>query len=223
MRPVATLLSLSLIGCSPLLSNAGQSVATGAVNGLTSPASRDKLTSEETKLIAAARGEALSPATQEKLQALLVALSSDLRTELTTTRDVLLGDRKLVQELAALRETLLGAGARDDLDALVRSAVDEALSLKTGRELGELIDSASPHLGAAVDRLVTELTPRLQAAVQATSTTAERDLASLRGYFVWAAIGLGVLLTLVLTIIVALTVMYREHRKLSRRITKNGG
>jgi len=218
MRPISPLICLSLIGCSPILTNVGNSLATGAVEGLTSPASQSELASEERRLIAAARDEGLSPETAAKLQALIDTLLVDMRSQLTATRDVLLGDAKLTREVAALRDTLLGSAASSELNALVRSAVDEALSAKSQGEVDALLDSAEPHLEMLVTEVIEGVTPELQASLKSTTAAAATDLASLKGYFVWVVTGLGGLLVLVLAIIVALIVMMRAHRKLSTRV-----
>jgi len=211
-------LCLVLTGCSPILSNAGQAVATGAIQGATSQASRAELRAAETEILTAARDETLSPETERKVQALVDTLLVDMRLQLTATRDVLLGDAKLTQEVAALRDTLLGASSRAELEALVRGAVDEALSTKTQGEVDALLDSAEPHLEMLVAEVIEGVTPELQASLKSTTAAAATDLASLKGYFVWVVAGLGGLLVLVLAIIVALIVMMRAHRKLSKRV-----
>jgi len=211
-------LCLVLTGCSPILSNAGQAVATGAIQGATSQASRAELRAAETEILTAARDETLSPETERKVQALVDTLLVDMRLQLTATRDVLLGDAKLTQEVATLRDTLLGASSQAELKALVRGAVDEALSTKTQGEVDALLDSAEPHLEMVLGEVIEGLTPELEGMVQSTSNAAEKELASLRGYFVWAVAGIGCLLALVLAIIVALIVMRSEHKKLAKRV-----
>jgi predicted PurR-regulated permease PerM len=120
--------------------------------------------------------------------------------------------------VAALRDTLLGSAASSELNALVRSAVDEALSAKSQGEVDALLDSAEPHLEMLVAEVIEGVTPELQASLKSTTNAAANDLASLKGYFVWVVAGLGGLLVLVLAIIVALIVMMRAHRKLSTRV-----
>jgi hypothetical protein len=44
--------TLTLIGCSPYLSNAGQALTIGSIRAITSEESQTKLTATETKLIA---------------------------------------------------------------------------------------------------------------------------------------------------------------------------
>ena len=211
-------LCLVLTGCSPILSNAGQAVATGAIQGATSQASRAELRAAETEILTATRDETLSPETERKVQALVDTLLVDMRLQLTATRDVLLGDAKLTQEVAALRDTLLGASSRAELEALVRGAVDEALSTKTQGEVDALLDSAEPHLEMVLAGVIEGITPELEGMLKSTSSAAEKELASLRSYFLWAVAGIGCLLALVLAIIVALIVMRSEHKKLAKRV-----
>jgi len=218
MRSV--ILCLALTSCTPWITGKVDAITTGAVNGLTSPTSQSKLETEERALINTAVDETLTPATEQKIQGIVDALASDLRAQLTTTRDAVLNDGKLTAEIDMLRETLLGATTNAEVSDLVRSTVDEALGEKTQGKVNTLIDSTSPHLQAVIGQVVDGLTPKIQGLLQSTSTTAEKDLAGLKGYFIWVIAILGLLFGIVVAIIVALSMLHKAHKQLTAEVRK---
>ena len=210
---VAECLALTLVGCSPWLASKADALTSGAVAGLTSQASQTRLAAEETKLIDTARDEALSAATELRIRAIVDALAVDLRDQLVSTRDALLTGS--TGEVDALRDTLLGARTRGEIRALVRDTVDEALGERTQGEINAMIDGAMPHLQVGINQLVDGLVPKIEGALNTTSSTAEKDLATLKMYFVGAVVGIGGLLVLALIVIAALV---RAHTILSKKV-----
>jgi hypothetical protein len=114
LAAVALLLCCS---CAPTLSGWGHDAAQGALAELSSDAGLEA--------IAAARDEALGPATDIDLQAIVRDTGATTRQQLSAAEDELQG--RLLDALgpatearvAALREQLVGAPLRADLDALI--------------------------------------------------------------------------------------------------------
>jgi hypothetical protein len=118
------------VGCGGFIHDAARSAAEGAVAGVTSTDAAAALTHAGREVVAGARDEALGPATKAQLEALVRTLGASLRQQVITLREDVLDSADLRWEIGQLREALVGAPLRADVDAM--------------------IDEAAPHLAAAV-------------------------------------------------------------------------
>jgi hypothetical protein len=159
------LLLLPLTGCGAYYTASGHAVAAGALDDLTSPAAdakyaeaatittraaavaaRTELLGPETNAASAALVKSIGAAAQTEVSGVIRAAGDSARTQLRLVMDEALGAAAL-KEIAALREQLVGAPLQNDLNTT--------------------IDSAAPHLTAAVSQALTKITLPVQAAADA--------------------------------------------------------
>jgi hypothetical protein len=185
-------LLLSLTGCSSYYAASGRSAAQGALDDLTGPDAGARYAAVATEATRAARDELLGPVTRADATALvhaagqqaqvevsgvvgaageaaalhLAAITRAESRELRLTIDEALGGATL-RDVAALREDLAGAPLRADVDALV--------------------DSAAPHLAAAITTVLSKVVVPVQAA-------ADAEAGKWRPIAVAFAVGCGLLL-----------------------------
>jgi hypothetical protein len=177
----AAVLAILCAGCGSYYTTSGHAAAQGALDDLTSPdagARYAAVASEATRAAAVtAREELIGPATRADATALVKAAGGELRVQLNASgkvlRDELLRSvhgalgAKTLKDVAALREELAGAPLQADVDALV--------------------DSAAPHLAAAITTALSKVVVPVQAA-------ADAEAARWKPIAVAFAIGCGLLL-----------------------------
>ena len=197
---------LSLTGCSSYYTTSGHAVAAGALADLTSPAAdakyaeaaaittraaavaaRTELLGPETNAASAALVKNMGDAARTEISSIVQAAGDSARTQLRLTMNETLGAATL-QEIAALREQLVGAPFQSNLNGA--------------------IDSAAPHLAAAVSQALAKITLPVQAA-------ADAEASKWRPIATAFAVGCGLLL-----ICLGFTGwLVREHQKTIRSIT----
>lgn len=133
MKHLLLLVLLSLCACSPSVSKLAQSATNGAVSSVTSPESQVKIDKLLTSAVAAARDEALSPVTSDRLKQIVDLLLADIHKQIVAlVRDAIDEATGPVSEaaIADLREQLVGAPLRKQVD--------------------DMIDQAGPHIATAI-------------------------------------------------------------------------
>lgn len=129
------LLSMLACGCGSYFTNAGHDLTAGAMQEATSDTSKHKLTELTTSAVRGARDEALGSTTDADLRKLVASLGASLQIQLKVivaqVLDELLGTNAK-NKIAGLREELVGAPLRADLDSLIAEEVPKlTLQLET--------------------------------------------------------------------------------------------
>jgi hypothetical protein len=230
MKAVILALSLLSCGCGTLLAGAGQSTATGAVNGITSDASKQKIDSLVTDATKAARDEALGPNTNAQLQTLVSNSDTALQKLLTDTDarvqamitnagvnargqlDTAISNKvqeRLQQTIRLTIDEALGSATLQEADALREELVGAPLQ----KDVDALIDSAAPHLNQVVQQAVTQA---VQSSITPIKTTADAEAAK------WEpiAIGFAVGTALLILCIVILVHVLRSHKQVIDTLMK---
>jgi hypothetical protein len=135
-------LGLALVGCGGYFTDAGRSSAIGAVQGATDDASRKLIDQAAVQAAAAARDEALGPATEAALQKLIAGAGESVRVQILSIVTAQLQNqmRRLVRvvideafgpvtlaELDAARERVVGASLQADMDAIVGAEIPKVV------------------------------------------------------------------------------------------------
>jgi hypothetical protein len=199
------LLVLVCQGCANYAQEMGHDAAVSAIAAASEPASRAKLGGLAASVVGSARDEALGPETSRRIQAMVDALGVDLRAQLIATRDALLDD--------VLRAELRPLG--DELEALVRNIVDEALGPDTIARAGRLREEfVGAPLRADVDALGVTMRAQLQTSIAAVRADADADIARYRTVAIWLAVGMGALFVM----LGFMGHVLRTHRKMLAHI-----
>ena len=144
-------------GCAPYVQSVSRSATAGAVDGLTSPEATWKLDGLSAEAAAAgvagAREEAFGPATMAEVRALVASLGASLREQLVLTRDGLL-DETLRAEIAKLRLELLGPETRKLVLALAEEVREELLGAPLRADVDALLVDATPKIADLVTKAV---------------------------------------------------------------------
>jgi hypothetical protein len=194
-RLAALPLLLAATGCvhayDATASSASTAATEAAVSVLDDPATKAKLADLAASTTAAARDEALGPATTVQVQALETGALRTGRAELLTTRDALLDPRPV--------------------RAVVRATLDEATGPATQAELVALEDAAIDAAQVKVDAVVDELGARLAKNLTLQVNVAKGDAAAEVERYRVLLIGAGVLVVAFIALHVAREV--REWRR----------
>jgi hypothetical protein len=208
---VAPLLLVCLSGCGGALQSGGDRVAAGAVDAVTAPAAQTRIDETVSSAVRAARDAALGSETEARARAVVATVDAQVLRDARKLGDEF--DLAMVRaardalsraEVDELREGLVGAPLRSDVDALV--------------------DEAAPHLAAALrvaaQPLVADLFRQVQAAlqgVQAVKADADAEAAKWKRIAAAFAVGSG-LLVIALWFAVALV---RRHKRTIDRVTRS--
>jgi hypothetical protein len=219
-RGVALALALLSTGCGNYYAASAHDAAQGALDTLTGPAANARYAATVATVVqtagAAARTELQRPETATALTALTTGEAAALRTAVTST--VQTAGTAARAELARIITAEQGR-----LRQTVRLVIDEALGAKTQQEMADLrealagaplqydigaaIDSAAPHLAAAVTVAVGKVVLPVQAA-------ADAEAAHWRPIAVGFAVGCALLLFC----LVFAAWIIREHQRTIRTL-----
>jgi len=204
---------LFCVSCASYVKGTTSTATTSAVTALTDDQSKKEFDALVSSAVAAARDQGLGPETQARLAAIVQALGeqiktlvndlgNQLRAQLVSTRDAAF-DKTLDSDVAKLREELLGAETKQLVQQLLSELVASAGPLRE-----QLVGAP---LRADADALLSEVGPRIDAAVQTSLTKIRTDAdAEITKYKALIAV-IGVLL---LIVVGAAIVIVRSHRKM---------
>jgi FixJ family two-component response regulator len=204
-----------LTGCSDYVTALGHSAAAGAFDEVTTPDATKRLSAltataaqEATK---AARDEALNAVTTADLQRLIGASGAAANAQLVIFTEIFQGQLQKAVRLA-LDETF-GAASMHEVDAFRERLVGAPLQ----QDLDTLIDSATPHLAAAVQDATKGAIVPLQTDVATVKQEADAEAAKLRSI----VIGLGVCAgALLLLFVIILGLVMRTHQRVVTALLK---
>jgi hypothetical protein len=159
---------LLMTGCAGPLTNLGKDVATGITNSITSDAGSTELSTLTTELVASARNEALGPETKAQIQVLLAGAGDTANAEIQAILAPLKGqlqaiirgaidealDEKTMEEVGALREQIVGAPLRNDLQLAVNG-----LTPQIDQAVQSAINASVAPLKATADAEATKWKP----------------------------------------------------------------
>jgi hypothetical protein len=206
------LAALTCVSCVSYVKGAASTAATGVVATVTDDQSKKELDALAASVVGTARDQALGPVTQAQmavlvravvlqlqaqLQIAVKALGSELRGELASALDGQFKD-----QLAQLREALLGADTRQLLAQLLAEIVDAAPQLRE-----QLVGAP---LRQDADALIADVGPRIDASVQTSLAAARADAAADLSKYKWL---LGVSCVLLVVVVFAAAYIDRGRRK----------
>lgn len=197
-------IALTCCGCGSYFKGVGQNAATGAVDGITTDDSKKKLTGLVTDATKAARDEALSPETDQKVQKLITDSGATARAQLETLTTSL--QTRLRQTVRLSLDELGSPKTLKDADALREELVGPPLQ----KDVNDLIDAAAPHLASAVQQAVQSSLAPLKTEEATLKADADQEASKWKPIAIGFGVGTGILLVC----LVFAAFLLRHHRRL---------